>query len=267
MKSFQNKVVVITGAGSGIGRALAIDFAQRGAYLALSDINQATLAELVQELSKQTQVFSQVFDVGAEPAVQQFAEAVYAHYQCVDVVINNAGVAQAGSEFSQLSSEDFHWLMNINFWGVVYGCRYFLPYLREQPESSLVNISSIFGMVGIPTQSSYNASKFAVRGLSESLLLEERSNKTGVNVLAVHPGGIKTNILRHARGIQAKQLKKQEKLFRTAPETAAEQIIKGIQKKKNRILVGKDAHFIHHANKLLRGIVQKATIYNYKQTK
>lgn len=267
MKDFNNKVVVITGAGSGIGKALAEDFASRGAWLALSDINQENLEAIHQKLASQTKVFSQVFDVGEEAAMQAFAQAVYQHYQKVEVVINNAGVAQTGAEFSEMTSEDFHWLININFWGVIYGSRSFLPYLREQKESSLVNISSIFGMIAVPSQTSYNASKFAVRGFTEALSLEEKSNKTGVTVTAVHPGGIQTNILRNARGVDLSRVAEQEKLFKTPPHKAAKAIIKGIQKKKNRILVGKDAYLIHYAQKFLRKLVQQATIYNYKKIK
>lgn len=267
MKSFQNKVVVITGAGSGIGKALAIAFANKGAKLALSDINNNSLATIAQELSKTTTVFTQAFDVGEELAMQAFAKAVYAQYQRVDVVINNAGVAQTGAEFTEITSEDFQWLMNINFWGVIYGCRSFLPHLREQQESSLVNVSSIFGMIGVPSQSSYNASKFAVRGFSEAVALEERYNKTGVTVTSIHPGGVLTNILRNARGIDSSKVEEQEKLFRTSPETAARVILKGLQKKRNRILVGNDAHVIHYTYKFLRKFVQKVTLHNYKQLK
>jgi NAD(P)-dependent dehydrogenase (short-subunit alcohol dehydrogenase family) len=267
MKNFKNKTVVITGAGSGIGLALARAFAQHGAKLALNDVHATNLEQVRKELADKTEVFVQCFDVGKEQAVQEFAQAVHAHFQRVDVVINNAGVTQTGSEFSEISSEDFRWLMDINFWGVVYGCRYFLPYLRQQKESSLVNVSSLFGIIGSPSQTSYNASKFAVRGLSEALVLEERSNETGVAVSAVHPGGIKTNILRNAKGFVEEDLTKQEKIFRTPAATAAKIIIKGIRKKESRILVGNDAHLVHHANKFLRGIVQKATLRLYKQTK
>ncbi|MGH1337666.1 MAG: SDR family oxidoreductase [Aureispira sp.] len=266
MKRFKGKVVVITGAGSGIGRALAVDFAQRGALLALSDIKEEELYRVSQELSRHTQVFSQVFDVGEESAMQSFALAVHEHYQRIDVVVNNAGVAQVRAEFSEIKSKDFDWLMNINFGGVIYGSRYFLPYLRQQKESSLVNISSIFGIIGVPSQTSYNASKFAVRGFSAALALEEQGNKTGVVVSCVHPGGIKTNILRNARGVDLERAAAQEKFFRMLPSKAAEVIIKGIKKKKNRILVGKDAYLLHYVNKILRKLVQKAILYTYNKT-
>lgn len=268
MKTFKNKVVVITGAGSGIGKALAEDFAQKGALLALNDINEANLQEVTQTLSTTTQVFSRVFDVGNESAMQEFAEAVYAQYQRVDVVVNNAGVVLMGTEFSKMSTEDFHWLMNINFWGVIYGSKSFLPYLREQKESSLVNISSLFGMIGVPTQSAYNASKFAVRGFSEALYLEEQNHpESDVVVSSVHPGGIKTNLLYNGRNISAKAAKRQTKLFRTTPTKAAQVIIKGIEKKKSRILVGNDAHLTFQVNKFLRKTVQKATLRLYNKTK
>ncbi|MFK7798695.1 MAG: SDR family NAD(P)-dependent oxidoreductase [Aureispira sp.] len=267
MKTFKNKVVVITGAGSGIGKALAEEFAQKGALLALNDINEANLQEVTQALSTTTQVFSRVFDVGNESAMQEFAEAVYTQYQQVDVVINNAGVVQGGTEFAKMTTEDFHWLMNINFWGVIYGSKSFLPYLREQQESSLVNLSSLFGMIGAPSQTSYNASKFAVRGFSEALFLEEQNNQSGVVVSCVHPGGIKTNILKNGRNISEKAAKKQIKMFRTTASTAAQVIIKGIEKKKSRILVGSDAHVTFQVNKFLRKTVQKATLSLYNKTK
>ena len=267
MKKFKNKVVVITGAGSGIGKALAEEFAKKGAFLALNDVDEANLQVVTETLSANTQVFSHVFDVGNESAMQEFAEAVYAHYQRVDVVINNAGVVQGGTEFIEMTTEDFHWLMNINFWRVIYGSKSFLPYLRQQQESSLVNLSSIFGMIGVPSQTSYNASKFAVRGFSEALFLEEQNNQSGVVVSCVHPGGIKTNILKNGRNISEKAAKQQIKMFRTPASKAAQIIIKGIEKKKSRILVGNDAHVTFQANKFMRKVVQNATMRLYNKTK
>lgn len=267
MKAFKNKVVVITGAGSGIGLALAEEFAKKGALLALNDVNEANLQAATEALSSSTQVFSRAFDVGNESAMQAFADAVYAHYQRVDVLINNAGVVQGNTEFTEMTTEDFHWLMNINFWGVIYGSKSFLPYLRQQQESSLVNLSSIFGMIGVPSQTSYNASKFAVRGFSEALFLEEQNNQSGVVVSCVHPGGIKTNILKNGRNISEKDAKSQIKMFRTPASKAAQIIIKGIEKKKSRIMVGSDAHVTFQTNKFLRKVVQKATLSLYNKTK
>lgn len=267
MKAFKNKVVVITGAGSGIGLALAEEFAKKGALLALNDVNEANLQAATEALSSSTQVFSRAFDVGNEASMQAFAEAVYAHYQRVDVLINNAGVVQGNTEFTEMTTEDFHWLMNINFWGVIYGSKSFLPYLRQQQESSLVNLSSIFGMIGVPSQTSYNASKFAVRGFSEALFLEEQNNQSGVVVSCVHPGGIKTNILKNGRNISEKDAKSQIKMFRTPASKAAQIIIKGIEKKKSRIMVGSDAHVTFQTNKFLRKVVQKATLSLYNKTK
>ena len=265
MKNFKNKVVVITGAGSGIGRALAQDFAKRGAKLALNDFNEATLKETVASLGKEVQVFSSVFDVAQEEAMNQFAKETLEHFSRVDVMINNAGVAQENLFVHELSTEDFEWLLGVNMWGTIYGSRAFLPHLRKQKASSLVNISSVFGLAGIPGVSSYSVSKFAVRGFSESVLLEERINKTGVAVSCVHPGGIKTNIAKSARGAGAGKLDEFEKALKTAPSVAAEVIINGIKKKKAIILIGADAYLIYYLNKYAKGLLQRGIMASFKK--
>lgn len=266
MKEFKNKTVVITGAGSGIGRALALDFAQRGANVALNDFKEATLSETIDLLGDKVSVFSAVFDVSDEKAMKQFALDVVAKFGRVDVVINNAGVAQESLLVNEIKDEDFEWLLGINMWGTIYGSRAFLPYLRLQKESSLVNISSVFGLIGIPGVSSYSVSKFAVRGLSESILLEERINKTGVAVSCVHPGGIKTNIAKSARGADHAKLAEFEKALRTSPTKAAAIIIKGIQRKKSKILVGPDAYLIYYTDKFAKGLLQRGIMSFYKKT-
>lgn len=267
MKQIKDKVVVITGAGSGIGRALAQDFAKRGAKLALNDFKEDTLLETIASLAPSTPVFYAVFDVSDEKKMQAFAKDVDQKYNQVDIVINNAGVAQEGLMSSDISTEDYEWLLGINMWGTIYGCKAFLPYLRQQKESSLVNVSSVFGLVGIPGVSSYSVSKFAVRGFSESVLLEEQIQKTGVAVSCVHPGGIKTNIAKSAKGAGDGKLAEFEKALKTPPKAAAKVIIKGIQKKKSRILIGPDAYFIYYLNKFGRGLLQKGIIYSYKKMK
>lgn len=267
MKQIKDKVVVITGAGSGIGRALAQDFAKRGAKLALNDFKEDTLLETMASLPSSTPVFHAVFDVSKEEEMERFAKDVYQAYNQVDIVINNAGVAQENLMVNNISTEDYEWLLGINMWGTIYGSKAFLPYLRQQKESSLVNISSVFGLVGIPGVSSYSVSKFAVRGFSESVLLEEQINKTGVTVSCVHPGGIKTNIAKSAKGADNEKLAEFEKALKTPPKTAAKVIIKGIQKKKSRILIGVDAYLIYYLNKFGRGLLQKGIIYNYHKMK
>jgi NAD(P)-dependent dehydrogenase (short-subunit alcohol dehydrogenase family) len=251
MKNFENKVVVITGVGSGIGRALAIEFHKLGAKLAINDFNETALLETV-EMVGGAAVFYKAFDVSDKSAFYQFAENVIAHYGQVDVVINNAGVAISKLTAAETSIEDYEWIFGINLWGMMYGSLAFLPHLRKQKEASLVNLSSIFGIHGVPYQAAYCTTKFAIRGFNESMALEERFNKTGVTVTSVHPGGIKTNIARNSRyaGTDASTIEKFEKSFITSPEKAAKEIINGIKRKKMRVLVGPDAKFLYFLNRL-----------------
>jgi short-subunit dehydrogenase len=254
MKNFTDKVVVITGAGSGIGRALALQFAGRGAKLALSDINEAGLAETVDAVKgKGAEVKSDRLDVADRDAFEAYAAGVLAHFGGVNVVINNAGVALAG-DLVDLEWSDIDWIIGINFWGVVHGTKFFLPALIESGDAHIVNISSLFGLVSMPGQSMYNAAKYAVRGMTEALREEMLIGRTGVGVTAVHPGGIKTAIARNARTSakedQAATAKFfDEKLAKTTPEKAAEVIIRGIEKKQARVLVGLDAHAVHNFGK------------------
>jgi len=247
VKSLDNKVCVVTGAGSGIGRHLAINLAKEGAILALSDINADNLKETI-SLAKlpKKRVLTRTFDVGNKQDFHDFSATVEKEFGHVDVVINNAGVT-VSETIEDTAYEDFEWLMNINFWGVVYGTKAFLPILKRSPEACIVNISSIFGFVGIPSQGAYNASKFAVRGFTEALRLELKD--TSVTPICVHPGGIKTNIVNNARvfsGFTANQSKDDlkslfDKMTYTQPEQAANTIIKGIKKKQRRVLIGPDA--------------------------
>jgi len=254
MKKFKDKVVVITGAGSGIGRALALDFAGRGAKLALSDINEAGLAETVAAAeAKGAVVKSDRLDVADRAAFEAYAAGVIDHFGGVNVVINNAGVALAG-DLVDLEWDDIDWILGINFYGVLHGTKFFLPALIESGDAHLVNISSLFGLVSMPGQSMYNAAKYAVRGMTEALREEMLIGRTGVGVTAVHPGGIKTAIARSARTSakedQAATAKFfDEKLAKTTPEKAAEVIIRGIEKRQARVLIGLDAHAVHNFGK------------------
>jgi short-subunit dehydrogenase len=242
----ENSVVVITGAASGIGRALAQQFAnEKIAGLALSDVNEAGLSETAQMLNAKFPVSTHLLDVSKLDQVQNFHAEVLAKHSCATHLINNAGVALVGN-FDAISIEDMEWLMGINFWGTVYGTKIFLPTLRAQKFGHVINLSSVFGLIGPPGQAIYSASKFAVRGFTESL----RNEFDGSNVLftSVHPGGIKTNICNDSRvGTSASEKEKEQavKFFNRASPTTAEEaaavIIKGIKNREVRILIGKDA--------------------------
>lgn len=251
MSKLNQRVVAITGAGSGIGRALAVESAKRGADLALSDVNEAGLKETAAQCEKAgAKVHTQIVNVAERDAVEAWCDAIVKHFGKVHVIINNAGVA-LNADVAHTEYEDFEWLMGINFWGVVYGTKTFLPQIRKNDWGHIVNISSLFGLLGIPNQSAYNAAKFAVRGFTESLQCEMRVSGENIGVSCVHPGGIKTNIANAARfshststrSQDADQLKKEfnEKLARTTPEQAANIILKGIENNQERVLVGMDA--------------------------
>ncbi len=256
MKSLKDKVVVITGAGSGIGRALALNLADKGSLLALSDVDEVGLAETVAlaEKAGATSVRSDRLDVADREAFAAYADAVVAEFGRVNVVVNNAGVALAG-DFVDLEMKDIDWIMGINFWGVVHGTKFLLPHLIESGDGHLVNISSLFGLVSMPGQSMYNASKYAVRGMTEAIREEMLISGHRVGVTAVHPGGIKTAIARNARVSDHEDKTATAKLFdeklaRMTPEKAAAIIVKGIQRNQARVLVGIDAHLIHTFGKL-----------------
>lgn len=268
MKSFESKVVVVTGAGSGIGRGLAVSFARQGAQLALNDFNAESLAETVTLLPAGTVVWTSVFDVAEREAMYRFAGDVNARFGRVDVMVNNAGVAIAGFRTDEVSIEDYEWIMGINLWGMIHGSLAFLPYLRKQSESALVNVSSIFGLHGIPGQTPYVTTKFAIRGFTESLALEENAHGTGVTVSSVHPGGIKTNIARASKGaeVDPKAIADFEKQLRTTPDRAAAIILRGIRRKKSRILVGTDAHVFHFAAHRMRFLLSYFLKRGFKRT-
>ncbi|MEM7135808.1 MAG: SDR family oxidoreductase [Myxococcota bacterium] len=249
MKELRGKNAVITGAGSGIGRALAIELAGHGCGLALSDIDPKGLEQTEAMVATRGKTHTWVVDVADRAAMQEFARDCVETLGDVDIVINNAGVTVDG-DFEQATYEDLEWILGINLWGVMYGCKEFLPHLRRRPEASLVNISSVFGLIGYPGQAAYNITKFGVRGLSEAL--RQELEDTGVTVTSVHPGGIKTNIARRARmpnrteEERIQMVERTEALFRTTAKSAAQTIIKGIQAKKPKVLVGPDAHLIDY---------------------
>jgi len=252
MKIDESTVAVITGAASGIGRALALCLIDEGASIAIADINQTGLSETAQMISARhhepNKVSIHVVDVSNQESLANFVTEVVAAHGSANLLINNAGVALAGT-IEELSIEDIEWLMAINFWGVVYGVKHFLPLLRRQNSAHIVNISSVFGLIAPPGHSAYVASKFAVRGFTETLK-HELSGST-IRVSVVHPGGVKTNIVRDARcgaganiSTLAEEIRRFEKATPTTPSQAAERIVRGILHNEERILIGYDARII-----------------------
>ena len=261
MKAFyQDKVVVITGAGSGMGKEMAIQLGQLGAKLALNDWNDASLQETISQLGlNKKHVLKHTFDVGNRKEVYDFAAQVVRYFGQVDIVINNAGIALAPKTIERTSYEEFEKVVNINMWGMIYGTKAFLPYLKQRPSGAIANVSSVFGMMGYPGQGPYVTTKFAIRGFTETLRIELVD--TNITISSVHPGGIKTNIVRNIENINAKQkeemVKGFEEVARTTASEAATVILKGIAKKKVRILIGKDARSIDRLTRLFPSSYQK----------
>ncbi|TQF65559.1 SDR family NAD(P)-dependent oxidoreductase [Rhodococcus spelaei] len=249
MSEFTGKVVVITGAGSGIGRALALNLAGQGAKLALSDLDTVGLAEAVRQVKALgAEVKSDHLDVTQREAVFEYAAAVVEYFGKVNQVYNNAGIAYHG-EFEKSEFKDFERVMDVDFWGVVNGTKAFLPHLIASGDGHLINISSLFGLLSMPGQSAYNSAKFAVRGFTESVRQEMLIAKHPVKVTCVHPGGIKTAIARNATAGPGEDLDTfaeffDKKLARTTPEDAAKTIVGGVRKSKPRVLIGLDAKFL-----------------------
>ncbi|HNA98834.1 MAG TPA: SDR family NAD(P)-dependent oxidoreductase [Marmoricola sp.] len=255
MKDLNNKVVVITGAAGGMGREMAIQAAQQGALLAISDWNEEGLAQTADQCKQAgaTQIRTDRIDVSDRAAMAAWAAAVVDQFGWVSMVINNAGVTVTG-DFENMSYEDFDWIVGINLYGVVHGTKEFLPHLIASGDGSLVNISSLFGLVSMPGQSAYNATKYAVRGFSEAIREEMLVNKHPVSVTVVHPGGIRTGIARNGRKnaeLDANKLDRvfDKKLARMDADKAARIILRGALKKQARVLVGIDAHLVHHLAK------------------
>lgn len=253
MTAIRGAAAALTGAASGIGRALALELAARGCDLALADRDEAGLAAVAAEIARahSQKVTVHRVDVGEPPQIADFALAAIAAHPGLNIVINNAGVALMG-QFHEIDQTQMDWLMNINFWGAVHGTRAFLPHLANRREAHIVNLSSIFGIIAPPGQAAYAAAKFAVRGFSESLRHELQLAGSPVRLSVVHPGGIATNIARNSRlghGVtdnarRAQSIERFEALARTMPAAAALRIIAGIEKNQPRILIGNDARFM-----------------------
>jgi NAD(P)-dependent dehydrogenase (short-subunit alcohol dehydrogenase family) len=252
----EGRTAVITGAAGGIGRAIAVLLARRGCHLALADINETGLAETAALVRADgLRVSLHRLDVADRAAVAEFPNIVAAEHETVDVLVNNAGVAIGGT-FEQVSDEDFEWLFEINFWGVVRMTRAFLPLLRASGDARVVNLSSVYGLIAPPEQVAYAASKFAVRGFSEALRHELEGS--GIGVTVVHPGGVNTLIAENARvpaGVTEEEIerrrKQYRKLMRLPPEIAGETIVRGIERRQARVLIGSDAKIIAAVARLL----------------
>ena len=253
MTQINGSAAAVTGAASGIGRALALELAARGCDLALADRDEAGLQSVAAEIASAhpRKVSTHRVDVGEPAQIAEFATAAGAAHPKLNIVINNAGVALLG-QFGEIEQAQMDWLFNINFWGTVHGTRAFLPILSKQAEAHIVNLSSIFGIIAPPGQTAYCAAKFAVRGFSESLRHELAMANSPVRLSVVHPGGVATNIARNSRtgtGVtddarRAQSIDRFDAVAKTTPTAAAQRIILGIEKNQPRILIGNDAWFM-----------------------
>jgi len=254
------RTAVVTGAAGGMGRGIALALARRGCHLALADIDEPALARTAAEVAdrdaaRQLRVSHHRLDIANRPAVAALPAQVMAAHGAADILVNNAGVALGGT-FLEIAETDFDWLIGINFWGVVQMTRAFLPLLSDSEEARIVNVSSLFGLIAPPGQTAYAASKFAVRGFSESLRHELANTRIGVTV--VHPGGIATSIAKNARmpaSLSAEEAEKRRSFFDSfltmPPETAGETIVRGVERRKARIIVGSDAKYVALLERLM----------------
>lgn len=258
MKDLKGRVAVITGAGSGIGRALALALRDEGCDLALVDIHEGRLQETLAAVGR-TRGSIHVADVANRERMQRLADEIHAEHGRIDLLFNNAGVS-VGADLEDHSLEDFDWIVGINFWGVVHGCKFFLPYLKRSDAAYIVNLSSMFGLIGIPGQSSYCATKFAVRGFSEAIAAELATST--VKVMSVHPGGIRTNIAKDTR-MGPKLAERHAKIIefferRTMPaETCAALIVGAVKRGKSRLLVAPEAHATDLLKRLFPALPQR----------
>jgi butyryl-CoA dehydrogenase len=268
MRRIEGRVAAVTGAASGIGRALAMELADRGAHLALCDVDEAGLAATVAACEgRGVKVGGHTVDVAERGAVESWADSVVADHGAVHLVVNNAGVA-LGATVEGADYDDLHWLVDIDFWGVVHGTKAFLPHLRRVDEGHIVNISSVFGLVSIPSQSAYNAAKFAVRGFTDALRMELEIDGGNVSCTTVHPGGIRTDIARNARVHHSAaplaggrdHAAAFDRIARTTPQRAAQRIIAAVERDRRRVLVGADAVAIDLVSRLPAGLYQRALV-------
>jgi butyryl-CoA dehydrogenase len=268
VRDFTDRVAVVTGAASGIGRALSLALARRGAHVALVDRNEPGLAAVAGEVAALGRKASRhVADVADRARMEALPDEVLREHGRVSFLANNAGVSVAGA-FEEQSLDDFAWIVGINFWGVVHGTKAFLPHLKAAGEGHIVNVSSVFGLVSVPSQSAYNAAKFAVRGFTDALRMELEVDPCGVSCTTVHPGGVKTNIVRTARihenaadlAGDADLSTQFEKVALTSPDKAARQILAAVQADRRRTLVGPDAKVIDLIARLPARLYQRLLV-------
>jgi NAD(P)-dependent dehydrogenase (short-subunit alcohol dehydrogenase family) len=264
MTFFTGKVAVVTGAASGIGRALAVELARRGAKVAISDVDDHGLEETrALVVAEGAEVRADHLDVAERERVVAYAAAIAEHFGRVNLVFNNAGIAFTGT-VEEMSFKDIEKVMDVDFWGVVNGTKAFLPHLIASGDGHVVNISSVFGLFAVPTQSAYHSAKFAVRGFTESLRQEMLEAKRPVKVTCVHPGGIRTNIARNAEeadGYDHEELAKSfDRLARMSPEKAATIILRGVERGKARVLIGIDAYLLDTMTRVLGPAYQRVTL-------
>lgn len=268
MKKLSDRVAVVTGAAGGIGRATSVALAKEGCHLALCDVNAAGLEEtaaMARELGRT--VSTHIVDVSSKERMRSFAEEVVAKHGGVNILVNNAGVTVT-APFEHHSLEDFEWIVGINLWGVIYGCKFFLPYLQKADEAHIVNLSSLFGLLGVPSQTSYCATKFAVHGFSEALWVELRDQ--GIGVTSVHPGGVRTDIAKSARSTSTAQRDLAINVierFSVTPEHCAKLIVSAIKKNKMKQMVTRETHLIFAAKRLAPQLPQRVMVEGYRRSK
>lgn len=266
MRTLKDRVAVVTGAASGIGRATSIALAGEGCHLAISDLDEAGLEATAAEIrALDRRVSTHRVDVSDKERMRRWADEVVNEHGAVHVLMNNAGVTVTAS-FAEHTLEDWEWIVGVNFWGVVYGCTFFLPHLKTAGEGHIVNMSSLFGLIGVPLQSSYCATKFAVRGLSEALWIELRDEHIGVT--SVHPGGIRTSIAASARGAN-EPAKSASAMFigaaRVLPEECARDIVRAIKGNRMRQLVARETYVIETLKRMAPEAVQRMTHHGFKR--
>lgn len=268
MRQLKGRVAVVTGAANGIGRALSQAFAARGCELALVDVDVEGLERTAREVrAVAAKVSTHVVDVASKEQMQALPAEIIREHGHIHILVNNAGVSIVATTMEQ-SIEDFEWIVGINLWGVIYGCKFFLPHLEGEEEGHIVNVSSLFGIIGVPTQASYSLTKFAVRGFSEALHAELAGTSVGLSV--VHPGVIQTNIVQASRIASGKRRSKLQKRFdryAMSPERAAAKIIRAIETNQQRVRIGKETYLVDWAKRLFPDLTQRALANGYGRRK